>query len=309
MIARSLRRSALALALAAIVPAGALAADPTQVPAGAELVSPFYEILVLPASPEKSAALAAYIAPEFQVLRTTGVRLDAAAYAAEPPAVADWALVSSVTTADPAGTVAVVTYVVMTDSTIDGVTQTTTAPRLAYMRLADGDWRMAALANLTAFPADGAPSAAPEAVGGLDPAASPPAPAPPLDPALDALAAYYDALTLADGPDKSAALREVLAPEFQVLRTNGRQLDAEAFIAEPALIRSWEIRDPLMTEDPEGRVRVVTFTARTDSTIEGVTQTTVAPRLAVLRDVDGAWRVAALANLTPLPAPAPSPAG
>jgi len=118
-----------------------------------------------------------------------------------------------------------------------------------------------------------------------------------------------DPLLVGAVADVGPLLREVLAPEFQVLRTNGRQLDAEAFIAEPALIRSWEIRDPLMTEDPEGRVRVVTFTARTDSTIEGVTQTTVAPRLAVLRDVDGTWRVAALANLTPLPAPAPSPAG
>ncbi|MFO1541260.1 MAG: nuclear transport factor 2 family protein [Chloroflexota bacterium] len=309
MNARTIRRTALASALALLLPAGALAADPVPVPDGATLVSPFYEILALPAGAGKSAALGAYLAPEFQVLRTTGVRLDAAAYAAEPPAVMDWALVSSVTTADPSGTYAVVSYVVMTDSTIDGVTQTTTAPRLAYFRQAGGTWPMVALANLTAFPAGGVPSPGTEAVGGSAPVAPAASPAPPLVPELAALAAYYDALMLADGPGKAAALDAVLAPEFQVLRTNGRQLDRAAFIAEPALIHTWEIRDTLVTADPSAGVRVVTFTARTDSTIEGVTRTTVAPRIAVLREVDGTWRVAALANLTPPPAPAPSPAG
>ncbi|GEM_PF-1019262 len=308
-----IRRILIGLSLVALLPGAALAADPAPSagpdPEAAMLVAPFYEQLSLAPGAEKEAQLLAFLAPEYQLLRTNGVRMDAAGYAADPALILSWALVSAVRTTSPEGDLAIVSYVVTTDSTIDGVTQTTTAPRLAAFRQTPEGWRMSALANFTALPPAGAtpaPSIPPVAASGATEPSFAPAPT---DPELAGVVAYYRALTLPDGPEKVAALDAILAPEFQVLRTNGRNLDRTAFLAEPALVHAFELTDPVITEDPDGMVRIVTFTARTDSTIEGVSQVTTAPRLMVLRNVAGTWLVSGLANLSPLPAPAPSPAG
>lgn len=122
------------------------------------LIGRFYELLAMEPGEDKSAGLDAFLGPEYQLLRSNGVVLDHDGYATEPPQIHLWQIESYAMTTSADGTVAVVTYWVTTDSTIDGVTQTTTAPRLAVFHWDGSDWTMSALANFTALPMPGTES-------------------------------------------------------------------------------------------------------------------------------------------------------
>ena len=115
---------------------------------GTELATQFFTILAEPEA-EKSAALEAFLAPEFQIVRANGDRLGREAYLAAPAAVEDFTI--SDVTATQGGDVIVVTYLSATTETIDGVEQTTTAPRMSVFRLVDGTWQLSAHANFGAI--------------------------------------------------------------------------------------------------------------------------------------------------------------
>ncbi len=115
---------------------------------GTQLATQFFTILAEPEA-EKAAALEAFLAPEFQIVRANGDRLGRDAYLAAPANVEDFTI--SDVAATQGGDVIVVTYLIETTETIDGVEQATTAPRLSVFRLVDGAWRLSAHANFGAI--------------------------------------------------------------------------------------------------------------------------------------------------------------
>ena len=164
---RARRRASLLVAsvVAALTLAAAPVAAQSPAPSLADpadqlaLISRFYELLALDPGSQKSDGLRAFLGPEFQIQRTNGDHFGRDEYAAEPAQVHTWAIESFDLTTSADGSVAVVTYLVTTDSTIDETTQTTTAPRLAVFHWDGSDWTMSALGNFTALPASSAASA------------------------------------------------------------------------------------------------------------------------------------------------------
>ena len=101
------------------------------------------------------AAVAAILAPEFQLVRGSGQHFDAAAYVAgalphiaEPPTI-DLLQVTQ------DGDVMVVSYQLTIEADVDGVAMTRQAPRLTIFRQIDGDWFVSAHANFALTPTNG----------------------------------------------------------------------------------------------------------------------------------------------------------
>lgn len=165
---RVLLGTALALTLLVPVAAPAMAQDPSPVPApiladlatdGGALATRFLEILGLP-DVDKVAALEGFLADEFQIVRADGSRLDRDAYLAKPATVHQFLITDVIATQHE--DLVVVSFTLATTETIDGVEQTTTAPRLSVFHWDGADWRLAAHSNfgaLATVPAE--PSAAP----------------------------------------------------------------------------------------------------------------------------------------------------
>jgi hypothetical protein len=139
----------LALAVANPGSAWAQSAEPEDVDQLARsLVEEFVEIAMLPAD-EKSAALDAYLAPEFQIVRGSGEVLDKAAYLADPSSVVEASVGQVVPTFND--DVLVVSWTIEAVVTIDDVTADRSAPRLSvFNRGEDGRWQLAAHANFSA---------------------------------------------------------------------------------------------------------------------------------------------------------------
>jgi hypothetical protein len=148
----------MALPTVAQAPADAAPAfdDPTA--EGIALVDGYMTILGLPAD-AKAAQLDELLAPGFQVVRSNGDRQDRAEYLASPPTVETFAITDASATQDD--DVLVVSYVFETSEVVDGVAQTTTAPRLTVFHWVDDGWLLAAHANFGAVvAADDEPAAA-----------------------------------------------------------------------------------------------------------------------------------------------------
>jgi hypothetical protein len=151
---RGVRAAGLAL-LAAVVLAlaacSSAAAPPTSDPTaeGTALVNKFFTILQQPAA-DKVAQLKTFLAPEFQIVRDTGDHLDKDAYLQNPASVTTYSLSDLVAT--QGSDVLVVSYVVTTEETINGVTQSTAKPRLSVFHWTDGAWHLAAHSNFGALP-------------------------------------------------------------------------------------------------------------------------------------------------------------
>ena len=140
--------AAVALALAACSSA---AAPPTSDPdtQGSALVNEYFTILQQPDA-AKADQLKTFLAPEFQIVRDTGDQLGKDAYLQNPASVATYSLSDLVVT--QGSDVLVVSYVVTTEETINGVTQSTAKPRLSVFRWVDGGWHLAAHSNFGALP-------------------------------------------------------------------------------------------------------------------------------------------------------------
>lgn len=120
--------------------------DPTA--EGVALIDGYMSILGLPAD-DKAAGLDGLLAPGFQVVRANGDRQDRAEYLASPPTVETYAISDARATQDD--DLLVVSYLFEASEVLDGVEQTTTAPRLSVFRWSGGEWLLAAHANFGAI--------------------------------------------------------------------------------------------------------------------------------------------------------------
>ncbi len=105
----------------------------------------------------------------------------------------------------------------------------------------------------------------------------------------DAVKAWLDALASND----AAAVTAVLAPEFQVQRSDGRGFTREEYLAGG---RTRQVRAPvardLIASEADG-VLVVRYVMEVEQVADGKTIVGAAPRLTVFRKVDGHWLVVA----------------
>jgi ketosteroid isomerase-like protein len=112
----------------------------------------------------------------------------------------------------------------------------------------------------------------------------------------DAVKGWLDAVSTND----ESRIAAVLAPEFQILRFDGRGYARADYLATglPRQMRPPVARDLVATE-ADG-VLVVRYVLDVEQTANGVTRTDVAPRLTVFRKVGDRWLVVAHANFAPL---------
>lgn len=156
----------LVLAVTVALPVAAQVASPAPAPAlvdleteGGALATRFMEILGL-AEADKATELETFLAEEFQLVRANGTWADKAAYVANPATVHDFRIVGVVAT--QTDDVVVVSYTLETTETIDGVEQTSRAPRLSVFHWNGMGWQLAAHSNFGVVDVPAAPpSAAP----------------------------------------------------------------------------------------------------------------------------------------------------
>lgn len=114
------------------------------------------------------------------------------------------------------------------------------------------------------------------------------------DAARPLLIAFIDGVIA--GPEAVAPL---LAPEYQIMRSNGVGYDRDGYINRGAgTVRArpnYALDDLVATTG--GDVMVVRYTLQIDETIDGKTISRRAPRLTTFRKIDGDWKVSAHANL------------
>lgn len=105
----------------------------------------------------------------------------------------------------------------------------------------------------------------------------------------DAVKAWLDALASND----EAAVTAVLAPEFQVQRSDNRGFTREEYLAGG---RTRQVKPPvardLIATEADG-VLVVRYVMEVEQVADGKTIVGAAPRLTVFRKVDGRWLVVA----------------
>ncbi len=132
-------------------------------------------------------------------------------------------------------------------------------------------------------------------------ATSTPAAPPTTDPAAQGASLVNEFLTILQQPDAAKAdrLKTFLSPEFQLVRDTGDQLNKDAYLLKSAVVATFKIANLVGTQG--GDVLVVSYRLTTSETINGVAQTTTAPRLSVFRWMDGAWRLSAHSNFGALP--------
>ena len=97
------------------------------------------------------SAVAAVLAPEFQIVRDNGIAYDREQYlAGELPKITTPPPVSELV-ATGEGDVMVVRYVLTIDATVDGAAMQARAPRLTVFRRVDWKWLVSAHANFAAI--------------------------------------------------------------------------------------------------------------------------------------------------------------
>ena len=116
------------------------------------------------------------------------------------------------------------------------------------------------------------------------------------DPNAQGTALVNQFFTILQQPDAAKAdqLKSFIAPEFQVVRANGDQVARDAYLTSAPKVATYAIDNVQATQG--GDVLVVSYKIHTSETVNGVEQTTTAPRLSVFRYMDGAWKLAAHSN-------------
>lgn len=113
--------------------------------------------------------------------------------------------------------------------------------------------------------------------------------------AHEALDPWLDALVTGD----PAVVATVLAPEYQILRSDGSGHDKASYLnALPKHMVRPKFSDIVATGD--GNVMVIRYRIETDQIVEGKTVTGISPRLSVFRLENGRWLISAHANFAPL---------
>lgn len=155
---------ALLLLLPAALPAAAQDASSAPAADGQALATRFMDILGIEDAAQKASDLEAFLADEFQVVRANGDRVAKADYLQNAPTVHEFTISDVITTQDR--DILVVSYMLSTTETIDGVEQTSVAPRLSVFHWDAGAWELAAHSNFGAISvtqASPAPSGGPSA--------------------------------------------------------------------------------------------------------------------------------------------------
>jgi len=115
--------------------------------------------------------------------------------------------------------------------------------------------------------------------------------------ALTALDPWADALFTGD----PAVVDQVLAEEFQILRSNGSGHDKASYLkALPRQTTRSKFSDIVATGN--GATLVVRYRIETEQTIDGNPVNGIAPRLSVFRKAAGRWLIVAHANFAPIAA-------
>jgi ketosteroid isomerase-like protein len=111
------------------------------------------------------------------------------------------------------------------------------------------------------------------------------------DDAMAAIMTWFDALQTGD----PATVIKVLAPEFQILRSDGSGYDKESYPAAlPKLASAPEVKTMVATF--EGDTAVIRYMLEITETIDGQPVQAVAPRLSVMRKTPTGWLMIAHAN-------------
>lgn len=250
--------------LAARLDLAAVAADSADALGRAE-VERFYSALE-----QGPAALEAILADSFQLIRTDGRTYDRAAYLAGASSLTRYAI--SDVKALQAGDILTVTFRASFAGTVGGVAQEAEAlPRLAVFERQEGAWKMVAYANL----GQGAGAVAAEAE--------------------QALQAFFDA-TYSQDP---AQVRALLAPEFQLARSDGTGFLGAAYADHlPTFTQRATVSD--VVASGYGDLLVVRYRVAIGLVIDGKQAEAVSPRLTVFRRQGERWLVVAHANFARL---------
>lgn len=143
------------------------------------------------------------------------------------------------------------------------------------------DFSLLALAGLSVLAAGTLPSAAAEPLSEQQ--------------AREALDPWYQAIFAGD-PERVA---EVLAPEYQILRSDGTGHDKASYLkALPKHHVQSTFSEILATGN--GTVMVLRYRIETDQTVDGKSVKGVSPRLSVFRKEGNRWLMSAHANFAPL---------
>lgn len=106
-----------------------------------------------------------------------------------------------------------------------------------------------------------------------------------------AVMSWLDAL----GTGDAAAVAAVLAPEFQILRSDGSGFDRQSYLGNlPAFASKPEIQDFVYSEG--GGLLVARYILRVEQKIAGKPVQVLAPRLSVMRREGAGWLMVAHAN-------------
>ena len=214
--------------------------------------------------------LAATLGDAFQIVRTDGTRYDRETYLSRPPSYSGYKLGDI--RAFLSGDVLTASYYAGVTGTLEGAgIASDDQPRLAVFAREGGEWKMQGLANL--------------GMGLMsDPAAA----------GKTAVDTWVG--TVASGD--ATALGRILAPEFQIVRSDGTAYDAEAYLQSEL---------PRFPEPPEIGSLVVTgygdhlvarYEITSQVTIGGEQEMRYGPRITVFRKgPDGTWLVVSHANL------------
>ena len=107
--------------------------------------------------------------------------------------------------------------------------------------------------------------------------------------------------TLKGAKTDTAALSAILAPDFQLVRADGTREDKESYLANPAEVFKYEIKNLRAVADTAGGAATLTvsFDVAIDEVINGQSITTTSPRLGAFEWSNGEWLLLSWANFNP----------
>ena len=108
--------------------------------------------------------------------------------------------------------------------------------------------------------------------------------------------------TLKGAKTDTAALSAILAPDFQLVRADGTREDKESYLANPAEVFKYEIKNLRAVADTAGGAATLTvsFDVAIDEVINGQSITTTSPTLGAFEWSNGERLLVSWANFNPI---------
>lgn len=265
------------------VPSASATVSETTVTLAEDGADTFFSLLLR----DDTEGLAEFLSPGFQIARADGSTADKEAYLQNPADVGAYRLTDFFVT--EAGDALVARYLVTATERIDTQLYSSDPRQRLSVFVRDGDTvTLLAHANLNT-PEN--PTA--EEPAETEPPANSVATSDPADVAIaeETQNAFFSALVDGDGE----ALEELLSPAFQLVRADGSSATKDQYLANPAVMDSFELTDFVTTR--EGDLIVARFLGATEETIDGQTYSNEpAPRFAVMQQEGDSWRIIAQVN-------------